>query len=143
MQDINGLRRKSDSLDPWRKRLQNAGLQMVENFMTQLGQTFCQNVVNIVARTGWEFPRPATGTILKTRTILMVRPEEYPHELSIRIGAFPGFRLFPNMFFGPGGLPQFGVNTPLPHSAPNAANVRLASGDCQQTMPQRVEYVGN
>jgi hypothetical protein len=24
------------------------------------------------------------------------------------------------MFFGPGGLPQFGVNTPLPHSAPNA-----------------------
>ena len=25
------------------------------------------------------------------------------------------------MFFGPGGLPQFGVNTPLPHSAPNAA----------------------
>src|SRR5207245_5205117 len=27
----------------------------------------------------------------------------------------------PSMFFGPGGLPQFGVNTPLPHSAPNAA----------------------
>ena len=26
------------------------------------------------------------------------------------------------MFFGPGGLPRFGVNTPLPHSAPNAAN---------------------
>jgi TonB dependent receptor len=25
------------------------------------------------------------------------------------------------MFFGPGGLPRFGVNTPLPHSAPNAA----------------------
>ena len=25
------------------------------------------------------------------------------------------------MFFGPGGLPQFGVNTPLPHSAPNVA----------------------
>jgi hypothetical protein len=24
------------------------------------------------------------------------------------------------MFFGPGGLPRFGVNTPLPHSAPNA-----------------------
>ena len=24
------------------------------------------------------------------------------------------------MFFGPGGTPQFGVNTPLPHSAPNA-----------------------
>ena len=28
--------------------------------------------------------------------------------------------LLPRMFFGPGGLPQFGVNTPLPHSAPNA-----------------------
>ena len=34
---------------------------------------------------------------------------------------FPPHRLRPNMFFGPGGLPQFGVNTPLPHSAPNAA----------------------
>ena len=29
-------------------------------------------------------------------------------------------RLIPRLFFGPGGLPQFGVNTPLPHSAPNA-----------------------
>src|SRR5438094_923381 len=44
-----------------------------------------------------------------------------------RSGTFPGniggfdFRLIPKMFFGPGGLPQFGVNTPLPHSAPNAA----------------------
>jgi iron complex outermembrane receptor protein len=37
------------------------------------------------------------------------------------IGGFVGFRLAPKMFFGPGGLPQFGVNTPLPHSAPNAA----------------------
>jgi iron complex outermembrane recepter protein len=39
---------------------------------------------------------------------------------------FPGnvqflFRLLPTMFFGPGGTPQIGVNTPLPHSAPNAA----------------------
>ncbi len=39
---------------------------------------------------------------------------------------FPGmlqffFRLRPGMFFGPGGPPQVGVNTPLPHSAPNAA----------------------
>ena len=39
---------------------------------------------------------------------------------------FPGnvqflFRLTPSMFFGPGGTPQIGVNTPLPHSAPNAA----------------------
>jgi iron complex outermembrane recepter protein len=37
-----------------------------------------------------------------------------------RVGDFPGFRLIPSMFFGPGGTPQFGVNTPLPHSAPNA-----------------------
>jgi iron complex outermembrane receptor protein len=42
-----------------------------------------------------------------------------------RSGSFPGhiggfdFRLIPKMFFGPGGLPRFGVNTPLPHSAPN------------------------
>ena len=43
-----------------------------------------------------------------------------------RSGTFPGniggfdFRLIPKLFFGSGGLPQFGVNTPLPHSAPNA-----------------------
>src|SRR5436190_1679813 len=40
-----------------------------------------------------------------------------------RSGNFPGRvqgrRLLPSLFFGPGGLPQFGVNTPLPHSAPN------------------------
>jgi outer membrane receptor protein involved in Fe transport len=36
-------------------------------------------------------------------------------------GRVQGFRLLPSMFFGPGGLPQPGVNTPLPHSAPNAA----------------------
>jgi hypothetical protein len=35
---------------------------------------------------------------------------------------FPPQRLLPSIFFGPGGLPQFGVNTPLPHSAPNAAS---------------------
>ena len=43
-----------------------------------------------------------------------------------RSGNFPGRvqsgRLLPSMFFGPGGLPQFGVNTPLPHSAPNRAH---------------------
>jgi iron complex outermembrane receptor protein len=43
-----------------------------------------------------------------------------------RSGTFPGKigffgRLLPSMFFGPGGTPQPGVNTPLPHSAPNAA----------------------
>src|SRR5881227_4422071 len=43
-----------------------------------------------------------------------------------RSASFPGnvqffFRLLPKMFFGPGGTPIFGVNTPLPHSAPNAA----------------------
>src|SRR5216110_2923230 len=40
-----------------------------------------------------------------------------------RSGNFPGRvqgrRLLPSLFFGPGGIPQFGVNTPLPHSAPN------------------------
>jgi iron complex outermembrane receptor protein len=35
---------------------------------------------------------------------------------------FPPERLLPRMFFGPSGPPQFGVNTPLPHSAPNAAS---------------------
>ena len=42
-----------------------------------------------------------------------------------RSGNFPGrvgsFRLLPSMFFGPGGNPLPGVNTPIPHSAPNAA----------------------
>src|SRR5262249_33647367 len=32
-----------------------------------------------------------------------------------------GARLKPGLFFGPGGVSQPGVNTPLPHSAPNAA----------------------
>jgi iron complex outermembrane receptor protein len=36
-----------------------------------------------------------------------------------RIGFF--HKLLPGMFFGPGGTPIPGVNTPLPHSAPNAA----------------------
>src|SRR5438132_9816689 len=40
-----------------------------------------------------------------------------------RSGNFPGRvanrRLVPSMFFGPGGTPAPGVNTPLPHSAPN------------------------
>src|SRR5438876_1424691 len=34
--------------------------------------------------------------------------------------SFFGFRLRPSMFFGPGGRPLLGVNTPLPHSATNA-----------------------
>src|SRR6266404_3277526 len=41
----------------------------------------------------------------------------------IRSSNFPGRlqnrRLIPSLFFGPGGLPVPGVNTPLPHSAPN------------------------
>jgi len=37
-------------------------------------------------------------------------------------GSVAGFRrLLPSLFFGPGGTPLPGVNTPLPHSAPNAA----------------------
>ena len=44
----------------------------------------------------------------------------------VRSANFPGnvqflFHLIPKMFFGPGGTPQIGVNTPLPHSAPNGA----------------------
>src|SRR5438067_90762 len=42
----------------------------------------------------------------------------------VRSPNFPGRvqfgRLRPSMFFGPGGTPRLGVNTPLPHSAPNA-----------------------
>jgi iron complex outermembrane recepter protein len=38
-----------------------------------------------------------------------------------RVGRGRGFRLLPSIFFGPGGTPVFGVNTPLPHSAPNVA----------------------
>ena len=36
-------------------------------------------------------------------------------------GSAQGRRLRPSMFFGPGGTPLLGINTPLPHSAPNAA----------------------
>jgi iron complex outermembrane recepter protein len=32
-------------------------------------------------------------------------------------GRVHGSRLLPSLFFGPGGLPQIGVNTPLPHSS--------------------------
>src|SRR5262249_22144065 len=43
-----------------------------------------------------------------------------------RSGNFPGRvasrRLVPSLFFGPGGLQQFGVNTPPPHSAPNVSH---------------------
>jgi iron complex outermembrane receptor protein len=34
---------------------------------------------------------------------------------------FPFRRVLPSIFFGPGGTPLSGVNTPLPHSAPNVA----------------------
>jgi iron complex outermembrane receptor protein len=36
-------------------------------------------------------------------------------------GKVPFHRLSPSIWFGPGGLPRPGVNTPLPHSAPNLA----------------------
>src|SRR5438477_1290746 len=36
-------------------------------------------------------------------------------------GTVKGRRTLPSIFFGPGGTPLPGVNTPLPHSAPNAA----------------------
>ena len=37
-------------------------------------------------------------------------------------------RLLPKMFFGPGGTPLPGVNTPLPHSAPNVATAPFYKG---------------
>jgi outer membrane receptor protein involved in Fe transport len=37
-------------------------------------------------------------------------------------GAIENERFLPRMFFGPGGDPLPGVNTPLPHSAPNLAS---------------------
>lgn len=37
------------------------------------------------------------------------------------LGRVQLLRLLPRMFFGPGGTPLPGVNTPVPHSAPNAA----------------------
>src|SRR6476660_5801202 len=37
-------------------------------------------------------------------------------------GRVQGRRLLPRMFFAPEGPTQFGVNSPLPHSAPNAAH---------------------
>ena len=39
----------------------------------------------------------------------------------VKPGTVTNRRLVPSMFFGPGGTPLPGVNTPLPHSAPNAA----------------------
>ncbi len=45
-----------------------------------------------------------------------VRSEFFPGAINVA-----GFRLLPSLFFGPGGIPEIGVNTPLPHSAPNAA----------------------
>src|SRR5437762_6950404 len=35
-------------------------------------------------------------------------------------GVVASLTLLPSMFFGPGGTPPFGVNSPPPHSAPNA-----------------------
>src|ERR1051326_5309048 len=43
-----------------------------------------------------------------------VRSGSFPGKIG---GFFPGLRLIPSLFFGPGGTPLPGVNTPLPHSA--------------------------
>ena len=53
-----------------------------------------------------------------------------------------GFRLLPSMFFGPGGTPLPGVNTPLPHSAPNAATspfYKTYSALCRRLIPMRIQ----
>ncbi len=48
------------------------------------------------------------------------RSSNFPGRLQTAAGGSGGsVRLIPGMFFGPGGTPIFGVNTPLPHSAPN------------------------
>src|SRR6266705_1920430 len=48
------------------------------------------------------------------------RSSNFPGRLQTAAGGSGGsVRLIPSMFFGPGGTPIFGVNTPLPHSAPN------------------------
>jgi iron complex outermembrane receptor protein len=39
----------------------------------------------------------------------------------VSLPEFPFRRLLPSIWFGPGGTPLPGVNTPLPHSAPNVA----------------------
>ena len=48
------------------------------------------------------------------------RSGNFPGKVTIE-GATSSVRLLPSLFFGPAGTPQIGVNTPLPHSAPNAA----------------------
>jgi len=48
------------------------------------------------------------------------RSSNFPGRLQSAGGGSGGsVRLLPSLFFGPGGTPIFGVNTPLPHSAPN------------------------
>src|SRR5215472_10492976 len=64
----------------------------------------------------------ATGTSPVTRSKYLgadfdARSGHFPGH----IGGIFGLRLIPKMFFGPSSTPIFGVNTPLPHSAPNAA----------------------
>ena len=60
---------------------------------------------------------------------------------------FPGRvqfgRLRPSMFFGPGGTPRLGVNTPLPHSAPNAQTSPFYKNPYpgqSQCIPRRPRY---
>jgi hypothetical protein len=49
VQNVDGFRWNGDPLDPDWKRFRDAGWQMVKDFMTQLGQSFGQNVVKKVA----------------------------------------------------------------------------------------------
>ena len=64
--------------------------------------------------------------------------------ISRLVGSSPS--AYPKMFFGPGGLPLPGVNTPLPHSAPNAATspfykepVSFESTGPASSIPMRIQ----
>jgi len=63
-----------------------------------------------------------------------------------RSGNFPGRvasrRLLPSLFFGPGGNPTPGVNTPIPHSAPNAATSPFYITPAARSPTRDARYLG-
>src|SRR4029077_579093 len=59
------------------------------------------------------------GRVGSVKVLTGHKPDGTP--IFTTFGGNNGFRLRPGMFFGQGGTPVLGVNTPLPHSAPNAA----------------------
>ena len=72
--------------------------------------------------------------------------------INLALGSADSPLALPSMFFGPGGIPLPGVNTPLPHSAPNAATspfyktpyfpflpVRYPTGSRVSLLPMRIQ----